>query len=135
MPLTPLHHPVLGDHIIPLLSTTFTQLFKVKCQILTDYGAWKDQKNSFLAVPMTEKSKFSPIPCFQKRLEPAKPLLCLKYSYLEIQIGFVLKHITYHLFMQNFNVVAPAVWLPHSFKWKCGEPLEKLLMKLIDRLS
>ena len=75
------------------------------------------------------------IPCFQKRLEPAKPLLCLEYSYLEIQIGFVLKHITYHLFMQNFNVVAPTAWLPHSFEWKCGEPIERLLMKLIDKLS
>ena len=29
------------------------------------------------------------LPCFQKQLEPAKPLLCLKYSYLEIQLGFV----------------------------------------------
>ena len=39
------------------------------------------------------------------------------------------------MFMQNFNVVAPAVWLTHNFEWKCGEPHEKVLMKLINKLS
>ena len=29
------------------------------------------------------------LPCFQKQLQPAKPLLCQKYSHLDIQIGFV----------------------------------------------
>ena len=28
------------------------------------------------------------VPCFQKRVLPAKPLLCLKYIFLEIQIRF-----------------------------------------------
>ena len=50
-----------------------------------------------------------PLPCNQKQLIPAKPLLCLEYSFLEIRIGFVLKHITYHLFMQNFIALALAV--------------------------
>ena len=42
------------------------------------------------------------VPCVQKRVIPAKPLLRLKYLFLEIQIGFALKHISYHLFKQNF---------------------------------
>ena len=56
------------------------------------------------------------IPCFQKQVLPAKSLLHLKYLFLEIQIGFAKKHITYHLFMQNFKGLAQAVWLPHDFE-------------------
>ena len=33
-----------------------------------------------------------------------------------IQIGFVKKHMTYHLLMQNFIAVALVVWLPHDFE-------------------
>ena len=56
------------------------------------------------------------LPCFQYRVLPAKPLLRLKYIFLEIQVGFAKKHIIYHLFMQNFKGLAQAVWLPHDFE-------------------
>ena len=46
--------------------------------------------------------KKATLPCVQKQVIPAKPLLCLKYSFWEIQIGFIWKHITYHLFTQIF---------------------------------
>ena len=53
------------------------------------------------------------VPCFQKRLLPVKPLLCIKYSSLENPVGSIWKHITYHWFMQNFIMLGPAVCHPH----------------------
>ena len=62
------------------------------------------------------KMKLELIPCFQYRVLPAKPLSRLKYIFLEIEVGFAKKHITYHLFMQNFEGLARVVWLPHDFE-------------------
>ena len=56
------------------------------------------------------------LPCFQYRVLPAKPLLRLKYSFLENPVGFVWKHITYHYFMQNFVMLGLAVYRPHVFE-------------------
>ena len=46
----------------------------------------------------------------------SKPLLRLKYSFLENPVGFVWKHITYHYFMQNFAMLGLAVYRPHVFE-------------------
>ena len=56
------------------------------------------------------------VPCFQKRLIPAKPLLCLKYPFWKIQIGSIPKHMTYHLFIQNFRVLRQTVWFQYLFE-------------------
>ena len=69
------------------------------------------------------------IPCFQKQVSQAKTLLCIKYLFLEIWIGFAKKHITYHLFMQNFVAVAQTVKLPLDFEiwWN----LMKFCLKIV----
>ena len=56
------------------------------------------------------------IPCHQLRLQPVEPLLCLEYSFWEILIGAICKHMSYHLFMQNFIALAPAVLPPQHFE-------------------
>ena len=60
------------------------------------------------------------IPCVQKRVITAKPLLRLTYSFWKFRISSAWKHMIYHLFIQNFLGLAQAVELPYSFEWKCG---------------
>ena len=53
-------------------------------------------------------------PCYQIQLQPAVPLLILKYLYGEILMYTVWKHIFYSLFMENFKILAPAVRFSHG---------------------
>ena len=55
------------------------------------------------------------IPCVQKQVIPAKPLLRLKYLFWEIQIGFAWKYITYHKLMQNFILSWPKKSFAYQF--------------------
>ena len=55
------------------------------------------------------------IPCHQIQLQRKKPLLCLKYSYCQILLCIIWKHINYGFFMQNFKALAQAVWILDDF--------------------